>query len=66
MAIQYRIEDKENVHYSGKKTSFTIFAMEDGEDSYMHQGKFFARDWDRTDEQCIRHYCTEALESETA
>ena len=49
--MNYRVQDKENVHYSGRKTGFTLFERVGR--NYVYVGKFYTSGWDRTDEQCI-------------
>jgi len=48
---QYRVESKENVNYSGKRTKFHLYQRR-GE-AYVHVGAFTAPGWDQSDEQCI-------------
>lgn len=55
----YRIEDKADVHFNGKKTSYKIFELEDGD--YHCIGSGFACGWNASDSKCIADF-NESLE----
>jgi hypothetical protein len=47
----YRIQNKQNVHYAGHKTAFRLFQREGNYFSLV--GQFYIPGWDCSDYQCI-------------
>ena len=47
----FRVDDKRNVHYNGRKTAFKLFRR-DG-DRFLFSGEYTARGWNASDERCI-------------
>ena len=58
----FRVENKGNVHHGGPKTSFKLFER-DGK-HFVFVGQFYARWWNRTDEQCISYALRQIKEQE--
>ena len=50
----YRISDKHNVTYDGKRTSFKIHVKQGN--CFVFAGNFFAKCWNASDDKCIDHY----------
>jgi hypothetical protein len=50
---KYRIQDKANVNYHGKKTTFKIFEYSSTHKGYLYRGAYFAKGYNATDRQCM-------------
>jgi hypothetical protein len=57
----YRVENKESVHYNGKKTSFKLFERRGR--AFVFSGVYFAPGWNLSDADCIAHAVREDAEN---
>lgn len=47
----FRVEEKQNLHMSGRKTAFKLFRKRGSE--FVFEGAYTAPGWDQSDEKCI-------------
>jgi|AntDeeMinimDraft_6_1070357.scaffolds.fasta_scaffold30666_1 hypothetical protein len=60
MSENFRVENKQNVHMRGRKTTFQLFRRQG--DAFVFQGIYSAFGWDAKDDTCIRAALEQAEE----
>ena len=59
---KYRIENKENVNFNGRKTSFKVYEKIESSRGFVYAGNYFAKGSNATDEECTSCYIEESSE----
>jgi len=53
---KYRVENKSNVNFAGKKTSYQIFEYDEYQNAYIYAGSGFASGHNASDSDCIEDF----------
>jgi hypothetical protein len=53
---KYRVENKNNVNFAGKKTSYKIFIYNESQRAYVYAGSGYAAGHNASDDDCIEDF----------